>query len=143
MTNSRIHEYPITIELDDIDFMGHVDNASYLKWVQAAVIDHWVQHTPRRAQASYRWIAIKHEIIYRKPAFLADQLVALLSLDALTGARARYMTAIARGNETVVDVVSSWCCVDARTFRPVRLARDVVELFLPSAAPSTPRHGIG
>ena len=34
------YEFPIDVAQDDIDFMGHVNNASYLKWVQAAVISH-------------------------------------------------------------------------------------------------------
>jgi len=32
--------HPVAIEPDDIDSMGHVNNAVYLKWVQEAVIDY-------------------------------------------------------------------------------------------------------
>ena len=35
------HDHMIRVVPSDIDFMGHVNNASYLKWVQDAVIDHW------------------------------------------------------------------------------------------------------
>jgi acyl-CoA thioester hydrolase len=31
-------------------------------------------------------------------------------------------------------VKSSWCCLDAKTLRPARLARDLVEKFLPIEA---------
>jgi acyl-CoA thioester hydrolase len=34
------HDLEVSIEPGDIDFMGHVNNASYLKWVQAAVMSH-------------------------------------------------------------------------------------------------------
>ena len=33
--------YAIEVVPGDIDFMGHVNNASYLGWVQDAVVDHW------------------------------------------------------------------------------------------------------
>ncbi|WP_327195284.1 thioesterase family protein [Sphingomonas sp. LH128] len=36
-----MHSCPLKIEIDDIDFMGHVNNSIYLQWVQAAVIEHW------------------------------------------------------------------------------------------------------
>ena len=41
MMDSRAHEYVITIDSVGIDLMGHIKNAIYVKWVQAAVIDHW------------------------------------------------------------------------------------------------------
>src|SRR3546814_1279032 len=41
MGSSVPHDFAVSIEPADIDFMGHVNNASYLKWVQAAVLSHW------------------------------------------------------------------------------------------------------
>ena len=69
------HIYAIGIEPADIDFMGHVNNANYLKWVQAAVIDHWQRLAPAEAVAGHLWVALKHEITYRKPAFLDDDVL--------------------------------------------------------------------
>ena len=42
--------FAIAIDAADIDFMGHVNNASYLKWVQEAVINHWQRASPRRTR---------------------------------------------------------------------------------------------
>jgi acyl-CoA thioester hydrolase len=36
-----------------------------------------------------------------------------------------------RGEDVVAEVKSSWCCLDAATRRPARLAKDVVARFLP------------
>ena len=33
--------HPVAILPADIDQMGHVNNAVYLKWVQEAVVDYW------------------------------------------------------------------------------------------------------
>ena len=116
------HNYRIAIDPVDIDFMGHVNNASYLKWVQEAVLSHWRQLAPADALAKHLWVALKHEITYRKPAFLADDVVATVLLEQFHGTRAFYQTIIKRGEEVLAEVRSSWCCVDAVTLRPARLA---------------------
>jgi acyl-CoA thioester hydrolase len=123
------HSFPIEIDPADIDFMGHVNNASYLKWVQAAVINHWQRFAPAEAIAEHLWVALKHEITYRKPTFLDDDVIATVLLEKVQGARAFYETIIRRGEEVLAEVKSSWCCLDAQTLRPARLARDVIEHF--------------
>ncbi|EJU14193.1 thioesterase superfamily protein [Sphingomonas sp. LH128] len=129
MNQAIPHRFPIGIDPDDIDFMGHVNNASYLKWVQAAVTDHWRALAPADAIAGHLWVAIKHEITYRKPAFLEDDVIATVLLEKVQGARAFYETVIRRGEEVLAEVRSSWCCLDASTMRPARLARDVIQRF--------------
>jgi acyl-CoA thioester hydrolase len=130
MTNlAQPYDFPIDVAADDIDFMGHVNNASYLKWVQAAVISHWQALAPVEAVAQHLWVALKHEITYRRPAFLDDDVVATVLLERVQGARAFYETVITRGSEVLAEVKSSWCCVDAETLRPARLARDVIDRF--------------
>ena len=125
------HTYRIGIEPDDIDFMGHVNNATYLKWVQEAVVSHWEKVAPAEAVAKHLWVALKHEITYRKPAFLDDDVIAQVVLEQVHGARAFYQTLIKRGEEVLAEVKSSWCCLDAVTLRPSRLAQDLVARFFP------------
>jgi len=129
MSTPAPHAYRIEIDPQDIDFMGHVNNASYLKWVQEAVLSHWRQLAPTEAIAKHLWVALKHEITYRKPAFLQDDVVATVLLEKVHGARAFYQTIIKRGEEVLAEVRSSWCCVDAATLRPARLAEHVIERF--------------
>jgi acyl-CoA thioester hydrolase len=126
------HRFSIGIDPEDIDFMGHVNNASYLKWVQAAVLDHWRALAPTEAVAQKMWVALKHEITYRKPAFLEDDVIATVLLERVQGARAFFETIIRRGEEVLAEVKSSWCCVDAETLRPARLTRDVIQRFFSS-----------
>ncbi|MCW1383295.1 acyl-CoA thioesterase [Novosphingobium sp. KCTC 2891] len=133
MSNTIPHAFAITIDPSDIDFMGHVNNASYLKWVQEAVIDHWRALAPAEAVAQHLWVALKHEITYRRPTFLEDAPIAHVILEKVQGARAFYETVIKRGEDVLAEVKSSWCCLDAATLRPARLARELVEKFLPSA----------
>lgn len=124
------HSFPIHVDPADIDFMGHVNNASYLKWVQHAVVSHWQELAPAEAVAEHLWVALRHEITYRKPAFLDDAVVATVILEKVQGARAFYDTVIRRGEEVLAEVKSSWCCLDAATLRPARLAKGVIDRFL-------------
>ena len=126
------HSHAIAITPEDIYFMGHVNNANYLSWVQDAVVAHWQKIAPSQAVAEHLWVALKHEITYRKPAFLNDEVFAEVILQKVQGARAFYDTVITRGEEVLAEVKSSWCCLDAETLRPTRIAKDVAEYFFPS-----------
>lgn len=125
----RIFQHSIAIKADDIDFMGHVNNANYLTWVQDAVVSHWQNFAPSEALATHLWVALKHEITYRKPAFLEDEVIADVLLEKVQGARAFYTTVIRRGEEVLAEVQSSWCCVDADTLRPMGIAKDIANQF--------------
>ncbi len=126
------HRFPIQILPDDIDFMGHVNNARYLGWVQDAVLSHWRGLAPPDALASRAWVALKHEITYRRPAFLDDDVVANVVLESVSGARAFYNTIIQRGEDVLAEVKSSWCCIDTATLRPARISADVAAFFFGS-----------
>jgi acyl-CoA thioester hydrolase len=123
------HNCAIEVQVSDIDFMGHVNNSRYLNWVQDAVLEHWRKLAPPEVVAQRAWVALKHEIIYRKPAFLGDSVNASVLLERIHGARAFYETIISRGEEVLAEIRSSWCYIDARTLRPERISPDIKACF--------------
>ena len=123
--------HPVAIEPADIDHMGHVNNAVYLKWVQDAVVDYWQSVAPPDAVAGHLWVALKHEITYLRPTFLQDVVVAEVIAEKVLGARAFFRTVLRRGEDVLSEIQSCWCCLDVATQRPARLARDVIGRFLP------------
>ena len=129
--SAKPYHFPIKILPTDIDFMGHVNNARYLSWVQDAVLSHWRNIAPADAVASRAWVALKHEITYRKPAFLEDDVIARTVLESTKGARAFYHTVIQRGEEVLAEIQSSWCCIDAQTLRPARIGEEIAKMFFP------------
>ena len=132
------YEYDVYVAADEIDEMGHVNNAVYLTWVQAAVLHQWRRLAPKEAVATHLWVALKHEIRYRHPAFLNDHVQIKVLLKKLLGACAYYKTIIDRDGEVLAVVGSCWCCLDSVSRKPVRLARDIVARFLPTdASPAT------
>jgi acyl-CoA thioester hydrolase len=121
----------IAIKPADIDHMGHVNNSVYLKWVQEAVVDYWRSVAPSEAVETHQWVALKHEITFRRPTFLQDNVVAEVIAERVEGARAFFSTVLKRGEEVLSEAKSCWCCLDSASLRPVRLARDVIARFLP------------
>ena len=130
MAGTTFH-YPIGIDAADIDHMGHVNNSVYLKWVQDAVVKFWETVAPPEAVARHLWIALSHQISYRRPTFLDDIIVADVIAERVAGARAMFTTVIKRGEDVLAEVKSTWCCLDSVSRRPARLASEVARLFLP------------
>ena len=130
---STMYRHTIGIVPDDIDHMGHVNNSVYLKWVQEAVVRYWEKVAPSDAVAKHLWVALKHEIEFRRPTFLDDTVVADVIAEQVQGARALFTTVIRRGEDVLAEVRSTWCCLDAGSMRPARLAKDIVSRFLPPA----------
>ncbi len=122
--------YPIGIVPADIDHMGHVNNSVYLKWVQEAVVRYWEVVAPAEAVASHQWVALKHEISYRRPTFLNDAVVADVIAEQMQGARAFFTTVIKRGEDVVAEIKSIWCCLDSGSLRPARLTKEIVGRFV-------------
>ena len=127
--SAKPFSFPIKVIPSDIDFMGHVNNARYLNWVQDTVLAHWQKLAPAEEVASKAWVALKHEITYRKPVFLHDDVIAETVLEKIAGARSFYNTVIRRGEDVLAEVKSMWCCIDAESLRPARISRDVAETF--------------
>ncbi len=125
--------HPVAIQPADIDHMGHVNNSVYLKWVQDAVVDYWQSVAPPDAVARHLWVALKHEITYLKPTFLQDNVVAEVIAEKVDGARAFFTTVLRRGEDVLSEIHSCWCCLDAATQRPARLAREIATRFLSPA----------
>lgn len=125
-----MYRHAISIAEQDIDHMGHVNNSVYLKWVQDAVVQYWQAIAPAEAVSKHLWVALKHEITYRKPTFRDDSVFAEVIAEQVQGARAFFTTIVKRGEDVLAEVKSCWCCLDAMSQRPTRLAQDVASSFL-------------
>ena len=59
----------------DIDEQNHVNNTVYLRWVQEVATAHWEAIASSEAQEGIGWVVLRHEIDYKTPACLGDDLV--------------------------------------------------------------------
>ena len=100
-------ELTIAVQPDDIDHLGHVNNAVYLQWVQAVVVQHWTRLAPREIVRRRLWMAQRHEITYRRPALLGDTVVATTWVESYRGTRARFRTLVRRGTDVLAEIQST------------------------------------
>src|SRR6058998_3694673 len=57
----------------DIDEQNHVNNAVYLRWVQDVATAHWRAVASPDAQENIAWVVLRHEIDYKAPAIVGDE----------------------------------------------------------------------
>jgi acyl-CoA thioester hydrolase len=125
------HTLAIRVNAADIDRMDHVNNSVYLRWVEEAVHTHWAALATPDEFAAYRWLAVRHEIDYRRPALVGDQLQVETRITAIRRVRAWYETIIRRDDVQLVEARSCWCCVDAATHALTVIPADMAARFLP------------
>lgn len=69
-------ELRITVGESDIDQLGHVNNVRYVQWVQDIAVAHWQATASEADQKGLLWVVLRHEIDYKQPCFLRDELIA-------------------------------------------------------------------
>ena len=97
-----VFEIRIAVTPADIDVMDHVNNVAYLRWVQEVAIAHWRSLTTPEEQQQWLWVVLRHEIDYKQPAVLGDEIVARTWVGPLRSAvpaarRARPLPTVSRG----------------------------------------------
>ena len=105
----------------------------YLKWVQDAVVEYRQSVAPADAVAATCGSRSSTRSPTSGPTFLQDVVVAEVIAEKVEGARAYFTTVVKRGQDVLSEVKSTWCCLDATSLRPARLARDVISRFVPPA----------
>ena len=54
-----------TAQAADIDELGHVNNAVWVRWIQDLAVAHWEAVAPADHRTAYVWVVTRHEIDYR------------------------------------------------------------------------------
>jgi acyl-CoA thioester hydrolase len=134
MTTDRI---PNSFHLDvqvlptDIDEQDHVNNMVYLRWVQEIAIAHWRAVASPGAQSGIAWVVLRHEIDYKKPAFLADKIGLRTWVGKATRLTFERFTEISRkgDGQLLAAARTLWCPVNPQTGKPARVSPDVRKEF--------------
>ncbi len=129
--NYKAFELPITIQSSDIDENGHVNNITYLKWVQDIAIAHWTKVATPDMQTQLLWVVSRHEIDYLKSAYLHSKLKAKTWVTDPQGAKSdRYVEIIdIDTNAIITKIKTTWYLLDATSKRPKRIESDITQVF--------------
>lgn len=127
----QVYEKILVVRQDDLDELNHVNNIRYVDWVQQVSRDHWEKVTTPEIRAKLLWVVRKHEISYLKSALLGDVLKIKTQIIAQTGPISKRIVEI-RNNKTdalLVKASTEWCLLDATSFKPKRVPREITSLF--------------
>ncbi len=109
------------VNTGDIDEQGHVNNVVYVRWVQEIAVAHWRHAASEEMLAKYSWIVVRHEIDYRKPAFVDDEITATTWVGEWTHVTCERFTEIHRGNDLLVKGRTVWCMIDREASKPTKI----------------------
>lgn len=132
-------EHPLTVVAADIDANRHANNIAYLHWVQDAAVAHWSAAVESELAAGMLWVVVRHEIDYKKPAYLGDALLVRTWVEAMTAATTERFCEIIRTADGLLlaKARTIWCSIDPVTGRPKRIGSQVRAAFV-EAQPSPP-----
>ncbi len=116
----------------DIDDVGHVNNLVYLRWVQDVATAHWRTVAPHEDQAAIVWIVLRHEIDYKAPAFVGEEIVLQTNvIDASSGVTfERHTTIMRAADERVLARARTIWCPLNHSGKPQRLPMKLRRQFM-------------
>ena len=115
----------------DIDENGHVNNVVYLRWAQDLGVAHWRSLAPAEALATWAWIALRHEIDYRR-ALLPGETGHGRTWVSETAEGPRFNRFIridADDGAMCAQVTTTWVLIEQATGRPKRVPPWMMEMF--------------
>jgi len=124
-------EIVLPVEPADLDQLGHVNNVTYVRWVQEAAVAHWRAVAPVADQSKLFWIVLRHEIDYLQPALPGDSIVARTWVGSASRVRFERFTELLRASDRTMlaKARTMWCPIDAQKRRPVAVSRELRASF--------------
>ena len=129
--SSSPFETIVPVVAADIDEQNHVNNTVYVRWVQDIATAHWRAIASPEAQEAIGWVVLRHEIDYKTPATLGDEVVLRTWVGKATRLTFERFTEIRRKSDRQVlsTARTLWCPINTQTGRPVRVSADVRAQF--------------
>ena len=115
----------------DIDENGHVNNVVYLGWAQEMAIAHWKRRAPAADQDAYAWVALRHEVDYRRALVPGETATARTWVsNTAEGPRFdRFVRIDAPDGAMCAQVRTTWVLIEQATGRPRRVPPWMLEMF--------------
>jgi acyl-CoA thioester hydrolase len=123
-------EITVSVLPTDINGQNHVNNTVYLRWVQEVATAHWQAIASNEARKGIGWVVLRHEIDYKTPACLGDEIVLRTWVGKASRITFERFTEIRRGDGRVLSTARTlWCPINMKTGRPIRVPAEVREQF--------------
>jgi acyl-CoA thioester hydrolase len=118
----------------DIDPLGHVNNVSYVRWIQDIAIAHSSAlglDFAEYGRLGAIFVVRRHEIDYLRPVLEGDAVEAYTWIASVMAAKCIRMTELRRGSDPdlVAKANTVWGYVDLKTGRPTRIPERVKDVL--------------
>lgn len=135
MPISPIYSKTIHIPESAIDENGHVNNVTYVQWMQNIAVEHYASIGGIEAQgADSTWVVREHKIEYFLPAFLNEEIEIKTWVENIRRVRSlrKYEFTRTSDGKTLVKGETDWVFVDVKTGSPRAVPEAVIKVFNPS-----------
>lgn len=129
-----IFHHRLNVPQSAIDANGHVNNVTYVQWMQDAAVMH--SSTEGLDAAAYHrlkasWVVRSHQITYMAPAFAGDTIEVLTWVANLKRSRSLRKFAFIRAadEKILARAQTEWVYVDADNGRPCSIPPEVSNAF--------------
>jgi acyl-CoA thioester hydrolase len=121
-----------TAQPDDIDALGHVNNAVWVRWIQEMATSHWQAVADPAHIAAYYWVVTRHEIDYRGNIAAGESVTARTWIEREPkGAQFdRRVDFVDAKGKVIVRANTTWAMIDKASGRLARVRPEVSAPFM-------------
>ena len=125
-------ERQITAQPEDIDELGHVNNAVWVSWIQDIATSQWYAVAAPEHSDAYFWVVVRHEIDYLRSVGVGETVTGRTWVgEAPKGARFdRFVEFAGKDGKTRVKAKTTWAIIEKASGRPIRVPPEVIAPFL-------------
>ena len=124
-------EMPMAVQPADIDQQNHVNNTVYVRWIQEIATAHWNANAPGPARDKIGWVVLRHEIDYKSPVCLGDEIILRTWVGQATRVTFERFVEVLRKSDRklLAQARTLWVPIDPQSAKPIRVPPEVRERF--------------
>ena len=125
-------EQTFTATPADIDELGHVNNAVWVRWIQDMATSHWQAVAAPEHIAAYYWVVTRHEIDYRGNVGPGESVTGRTWIEAEPkGAQFdRRVDFVGAVGKVIVRANTTWAMIDKVSGRLMRVRAEIAAPFM-------------
>jgi len=134
MPLSTTYTKNITISETAIDENGHVNNVTYVQWMQDIAVEHYSAIGGIEAQGpDATWVVREHKVEYLLPAFAGEEIEIRTWVENIRRVRSlrKYEFVRKVDGKILVKGETDWVFMDVKTGSPRAVPEEVIAVFAP------------
>lgn len=131
---NKSFSYRLVVSEKDLDSLNHVNNVTYLQWVQNVAEKHWSTISNPDIDDKYVWVVIRHEIDYFLPAVLNDVISVITYIGDSYGIKSERFVEIKKEDKLLAKAKTIWCLLDKKSMKPIKVPLEIMNILLSNKA---------